>query len=726
MAGNLRGGAGAALAVLVGGAQVQNQGDDTDSADGNGSQASGSGGDDNPYARWDQHWPTARGPAAIEIKKALGSMADQKARAKAHYNLLKADDGNMYVLNGDNHPVAYMLLKPTEYKARIVYSIGVPLDILNSLNPNELTNFSALMLDLKGGRSYPAAISFPTSVREVKTIKIPSADMVEDKSANFPAQWPAWSRTEVHNGASENAEIMQIAPVPFFTVLDGLDHDLDLLEVHERLSSLSDADTEPYLLHAMALLRSGMARYNMGDEKPYLKHEVFGQAQPDSLYQWAEAKFRAICPAFVPSGSQTGSDDLKRMVQLFLASQMNQQSAPSSVASPAVPEPAQKSWAEKLNISDMDLELFMLLCGLELGKEEEQLPGWLEKLKQKNTSSCAKDRICVEALGHKIYSSHSPPALKTTLQMMQTQNWLGGELQATYANAMKGLSPFLCTPMTEEAISSWNEMEDALAKAKATSVEDLKAQKRKLTVPENFEGLLKVLKSFVNLLHACFGGRCPLSIELRKTVASLEKYSDGAQNQMTKPTIAAIMWIVLLQTKKFALGHMDIGVQTVVLPEFTVMQNAIMCKNPTIAHAEVPSALLKQPSNKRPPETPAAGSEPLLTNKKPKGNDKEQTPKGPIQVTLHKLVQSKLSGILAEAKANRVNVSLLCQVCDTTPKAVLPPSMCLTAAVYGSCNIRQCRRKHDPITDEQADKILECFEPIINDPTKIPKSGKKL
>ena len=89
--------------------------------------------------------------------------------------------------------------------------------------------------------------------------------------------------------------------------------------------------------------------------------------------------------------------------------------------------------------------------------------------------------------------------------MMQTQNWLGGELQATYANAMKGLSPFLCTPMTEEAISSWNEMEDALAKAKATSVEDLKAQKRKLTVPENFEGLLKVLKSFVNLLHACFG-----------------------------------------------------------------------------------------------------------------------------------------------------------------------------------------------------------------------------
>ncbi len=195
MAGNQLGGAGTALAVVVGGAQVQNQaGDSADNADGNGSEASGSGSDDNPYARWDQHWPTACGPAAIEIKKALGSMADQKARAKAHYNLLKADDGNMYVLNGDNHPVAYMLLKPNEFTARIVYSIGVPLDILNSLNPNKLTNFSALMLDLKGGRSYPAAISFPSSVREVKTIKIPSVDMVEDISANFPEQWPAWTR----------------------------------------------------------------------------------------------------------------------------------------------------------------------------------------------------------------------------------------------------------------------------------------------------------------------------------------------------------------------------------------------------------------------------------------------------------------------------------------------------------------------------------------------------
>ena len=81
---------------------------------------------------------------------------------------------------------------------------------------------------------------------------------------------------------------------------------------------------------------------------------------------------------------------------------MNQQVASGAVASPAVQAPAQKSWSEKLNISDMDLELYMLLCGLELGNEEEQLPVWLEKLKQKNTSTGAKDRICVEALGHKI------------------------------------------------------------------------------------------------------------------------------------------------------------------------------------------------------------------------------------------------------------------------------------------------------------------------------------
>jgi len=254
--------AGVRVTVAGAGLAARQEQESADNSTDTGSQGdNGGGGDDNPYARWDQQWPAARGPAATEILKALGSMGDQKARAKAHFNLLKAVDSNMHVLNGDNHPVAYVLLKPNEFKARIVYSIGVPMDILSSLNPNELTNFSALMLDLKGGKSYPAAMTFPTTVRDVQTIKVPSATMVDDKSANFPEQWPAWARTDVHRDGEE-VEIMQIAPVPFFTVLDGLDHDLDLLEVHERLSSLSDADTEPYVQHAMALLRSGMARFN--------------------------------------------------------------------------------------------------------------------------------------------------------------------------------------------------------------------------------------------------------------------------------------------------------------------------------------------------------------------------------------------------------------------------------------------------------------------------------
>ena len=145
---------------------------------------------------------------AIEIQKALGSMADQRARAKAIFNLLKADDGNMHVLNGDNNPVAYMLLKPTELKVHIIYSIGVPLDILRLLNPNELTNFSALMLDLEGGSAYPAAISFPSSVREVQTVRITSADIVEEKAANFLEQWPAWTRSDVQNRDSEDTENM--------------------------------------------------------------------------------------------------------------------------------------------------------------------------------------------------------------------------------------------------------------------------------------------------------------------------------------------------------------------------------------------------------------------------------------------------------------------------------------------------------------------------------------
>jgi len=49
-----------------------------------------------------------------------------------------------------------------------------------------------------------------------------------------------------------------------------------------------------------------------------------------------------------------------------------------------------------------------------------------------------KDSICVTALEKRVYPGAEVPTIKQIFKMMQTRDWLRGELTAMYANATKG------------------------------------------------------------------------------------------------------------------------------------------------------------------------------------------------------------------------------------------------------------------------------------------------
>ena len=55
-----------------------------------------------------------------------------------------------------------------------------------------------------------------------------------------------------------------------------------------------------------------------------------------------------------------------------------------------------------------------------------------------------------------------------------------------------------------------------------------------------------------------------------------ETYSEGAQDNMSERTLAAILWTIFKQTKAFAVGNMK-G-QNPLTPEFKVMQDNIVAK----------------------------------------------------------------------------------------------------------------------------------------------------
>ena len=81
-------------------------------------------------------------------------------------------------------------------------------------------------------------------------------------------KWPSYFKAGGGIGSLQAAEnntrqVMKIAPVPLFTVIDGLERDLEAVDVYERLQFLADIEpTLPaYMAHAMRFCTSAMTKY---------------------------------------------------------------------------------------------------------------------------------------------------------------------------------------------------------------------------------------------------------------------------------------------------------------------------------------------------------------------------------------------------------------------------------------------------------------------------------
>ena len=520
---------------------------------------------------------------------------------------------------------------------------------------------------------------------------------------------------------------MLLAPVPFYTVIDGLDQDLDNLELAERLSFVDNAENEAYIAHALTLLAASMVKYPAGSRKPSVHSSILTVRPSAELQRWAKKKTATLLPVTArnpqsapPNNAQ---QDLLNLMQAFITSQTAQPVRTSSQQPHAatVVQHSAPTWAEKLGMSDTDVKLTLTLCGLDAG-DEDLLPAWFTKIAEKNTSQAAKDRICVEALSCNLLYLGAPiPLTKTILQMIQSKNWMGGEHIATYANAGKGCSPYLVAPVSDKTISQWNEIHAQIALASNVTISDITKTWQKIVVSDLFDKLVKLLRKYINILHATFGSACPFSVILRNMLGSLEGYSDNAQSTITKQTIASILWIILLQSRHFAIGQMS-G-PTSILPEFKLLQDDITAKRGNISHAELPAKFLEPPTK---PKTGSTGETSTTTDTgggsiPPSPNKSQQVE---CTVTLHPLIRDKLGGLLKNAASRNLSISNLCKVCGTAPKHLFPAGKCATEAVFGKCTILRCKRQHVVPTDEEAKIIIEKFAPIINDPTKIPdKSG---
>ena len=105
--------------------------------------------------------------------------------------------------------------------------------------------------------------------------------------------------------------------------------------------------------------------------------------------------------------------------------------------------------------------------------------------------------------------------------------------------------------------------------------------------PASAEEFMLTLKLFSNILHALFTCKCPLYQQMYGIIKALRGYSPSTRKQLLHEVKIVILWIILLQSRRFSQGKM-VG-DYACLGEFTKVGNQIKAKNcGAICNTEAP------------------------------------------------------------------------------------------------------------------------------------------
>lgn len=92
-----------------------------------------------------------------------------------------------------------------------------------------------------------------------------------------------------------------------------------------------------------------------------------------------------------------------------------------------------------------------------------------------------------------------------------------------------------------------------------------------------------------------FSETCPLLKALKELIHALREYSREARKCMMLSTKGSIIWIVLLQSRQFSLGEVNL------LRAFITIHEDLRAKRAAILHSEMPSELLANSGTNSPP-----------------------------------------------------------------------------------------------------------------------------
>jgi len=312
-------------------------------------------------------------------------------------------------LNGDVAQFTALVSVPDTNMVKVIYGLGIGTAAIGQVSP--LAN-RLLALFGEGGMALGPAqtIVLDATMREKALVKSITAAVVQTVFAAGNVAVNASVQGAL--AVNEEAEIMNISPIPAYLVYDGFEQDLDAAMVYERLMDCQH--DSPMRTHALAFLRSCMiGGWRARDNKPFVSHATFFGMVPTPARLWAAQRFKDLFPllsnnvavvtpprpaigaamqqqpgaaAVPPAGAGMFQMDAAAIQQLF------QQVSAAAVTPPTtVPEGTFK-------VSEGEKARMRAMCGLLDDAGDDCFPKWYRDIFDKHLNDVSKAQIVATAV----------------------------------------------------------------------------------------------------------------------------------------------------------------------------------------------------------------------------------------------------------------------------------------------------------------------------------------
>jgi hypothetical protein len=650
--------------------------------------------------------------SAVATQLVQADIAQHRQHAIDLYQFLATDDKQLLQLNIDDIPRTCIIGLPNSSKVRLIHCMGIGVSPIGAISE---IDSQVLCLTGDGGTDIgaPTPLTFPPTIFNKQEVLAMTQNQFNTAiTTQGPTYtWPLLPRIRAHE-ANTTVTVMQIAPVPSFLVMDGINTDIDAAALIERVLSLDNRDGEMYE-HLLSFLLACLTGHNVGDLCPRISQDLLLRPATATARRWAHSKFQRTYPTLMPS---TPPAREAAPINADVAAILAHLTAQNHRAPPAEEEKKDNGEDDtRSNMSQLELDTTLQMCGLPVGANPALLPEWFSRCSAKHMTDNFRTTILRKQITNNYrYEDAEVPLTNTILKMAVKRNWMGKEGNIdcpSLVNAGNGLSPFIVVDKTEDEVAEENYDDDAINNASTVTPAELLAQHRqsRATVPETSDKFLLMLKRYANLLYALFGADCPLFRCIVQVITAFKAFSRNARDKMSQITRASILWVILKQSRRFAMGEVD------VILEFQGMHEHLAHKMLGFNHAETPSKLLQLE------DTPA--DEKRKISPTPKLN--EPPPKRP-KLNNPNTWHSKLRAALDPAIKKGRNPGFLqvMKYCDQNLVDIFKMfgKKCAPNCFFGTCSRgNECPRDHSLPSDTEVEKILTITKKFQDEPTGITK-----